>query len=98
MLNLLTLAEAQQHLRLTATDLADADLAASVTLYMEAATATVLDYVKAEPGKWTPTTLPYTIKAAILLTLAELFQNREDGDIPEGARRLLRMHRTPTVA
>lgn len=97
-MDLLTQQEAARHLRLTATDLSDPDTAASVALYTATATAAVLDYVKKPENDWTPLTVPQTIKAAIMLTLGEFFENREGGDIPPGARRLLTMHRTPTVA
>lgn len=95
---LLTIQEAARHLRLTETDMLDVDTAASVAIYTQTASAAVLDYIKTPAPAWDAETVPGTIKAAAMLTLGEFFENREAGDIPPGALRLLRMHRKPTLA
>lgn len=75
---LVTLVEAKSHLRVMHDD-EDND----ITLRMEAATEIVVDYIKQPDNEWTDADAPFLIKAAILLVLADLYENRGDGESPE---------------
>jgi hypothetical protein len=100
---LVTLATAKTHLRLDGTA-DDAD----VTLKLDAAEATILDYITEPDPAWTAATVPPVIAAAILLQLGELYHFRGDdpahamdraaGDLAPGVAALLRRYRDPAMA
>lgn len=77
MTTLVALEDAKAHLRV---DTDDED--ALITDKAAAATAIVLDYVKAADEAWTVDTVPSRIRAAILLVLTNLYANRGDGEAP----------------
>lgn len=96
---LVTAEEARIHLRLTDSDIGDADIAATVDLQREAATEIVIDYIKRPDHGWTDEDVPFLVKAAILLTLGAIFDNREGGDpLSEAVKSLLRRYRDPALA
>lgn len=90
---LITVAQAAAHLRLDLeTDggspetIIDARLP-DVQMKMAQATDAVLDYLKIEstsPPKWTEETVPDRVRAAILLTLGSLYDDRDDGKLIAG--------------
>ena len=92
-LGLVTLSEARIHLRILGDDF-DAD----IRLKGRAASMMVVDHVKAEPDTWTATTAPYALKAAALLVLGALFEDREgNSPVSEAVKAILRPYRTPTL-
>jgi hypothetical protein len=95
---LATLEEARRHLKLTTSNMADADVAADVADKLEAATEIVIDYIKQPDHEWTDSDVPYVIKAAVLLTLGELFDNRETATITDPVKNLLHRYRDPALA
>jgi len=93
-LGLITLAEAKTHLRVLGDEL-DAD----ITLKGIAASDIVLDYLKRPADEWTAETAPFKVKAATLLVLGGLFENREGGEpINDAVRSLLHRLRDPALA
>lgn len=96
---LVTEDEARRHLRLTESNMDDADMAADVVMKTEAATEIVIDYIKRPDHEWTDADAPFLIKAAIMLVLGALFDNREGGDpISEAVKSLLHRYRDPALA
>jgi hypothetical protein len=96
---LITLEEARTHLRLTEDEFEDADIAATVTFQAEAASDIVIDYLKRPDHEWTEADAPALVKAAILLVLGALFDNREGGDpISDAVKSLLWRYRDPALA
>jgi hypothetical protein len=95
---LVTTDAARRHLQLTETDMADPDIAANVADDAETATAIVLRHIKEEGTDWTDATVPFDVKAAILLTLGTIYRDRENGGLPDSASSLLETRRRPTVA
>jgi hypothetical protein len=96
---LVTLEEARRHLRLTPSNMEDADVAADVAGKAEAATDIVIDYIKKPAHGWTHDTAPWRAKAAILLVLGALFDDREGGDpLSEAVKSLLHRLRDPALA
>jgi hypothetical protein len=96
---LVTTEEARTHLRLTEGDMGDADTAVTVTLYAEAATEIVIDYIKRPDHGWTDEDAPFLIKAAILLVTGALFDNREGGDpLSDAVKSLVQRYRDPALA
>lgn len=94
---LVTADEARRHLQITASGL-DADTTAVVALMMESASEIVLDYVDDPEVTWTAEDVPALIKAAVLMVLADLFHNREEGGLTDGVKRILRRYRDPALA
>jgi hypothetical protein len=91
---LVTLAEAKAHLRVLAND-QDTD----ITMKALAASDIVIDYIKRPAHGWTDTTAPALVKAAILLVLGALFEDREGGDpISDAVKSLLHRYRDPAYA
>lgn len=90
---LVTMAEARDHLKI---DAGDDDL--DLLLKVEAASEIVIDYIKRPDHGWTDATAPFLIKAAVLLVLADLYLNRENGGLPDAAVRILHRHRDPALA
>lgn len=95
---LVTWEEARAHLRILSDDF-DPDLA----LKMWQAEEKVLDFVERIDTGWTPETVPAQIKAAILMVLEFLWENRgaetDRGDpLSPAARSMLRMFRDPVIA
>lgn len=78
--NVITLQEAKDHLRVTSVA-DDGD----INDKLSAATQVVIDYLtrrdtdwNAEMAEWTSTTIPASVRAAILVQLGELYRNRGD--------------------
>ncbi len=93
MADLVTLAEAVEHLRVDAEPPDAADIAAKIS----AASAAVLERVtKPEAADWTAETVPFDVKAAALLVLGGLYDG-EDQPFGKGAERLLLPHRKPVL-
>jgi hypothetical protein len=96
---LVTVDEARRHLRLTASNMEDADVAADVASKAQAATEIVIDYLKRPDHGWTEETTPFMVKSAILLVLGALFDDREGGDpLSDAVKSLLWRSRDPTLA
>lgn len=92
-LGLITLAEAKVHLRIF-DDGSDAD----ISLKGRAASEIVIDYIKRPDHGWTAETAPKLVKAATLLVLGALFEEREGGDpISDAVQNILWRHRDPTL-
>lgn len=89
---------ARRHLQLTETDMSDPDIAAKVADDAETATGIVLRHIKQEDTDWTAETVPFDVKAAILLTLGTIYRDRENGGLPDAATALLETRRRPTLA
>ncbi len=102
---LVTLAQAQDHLRdYYAAN--EADITAKITQ----ASAAVLDYLKSPDGSdaWDETSAPPLVQAAVLLTLSWLYDDRTGGDnveggyatgyLPQSVTDLLHRMRDPTFA
>ena len=92
---LCTLDEAKTHLRVV-----DPASDADVMLKLLQASAIVVDYLKKpEDHGWDEFTAPQPVKAATLLVLSELYDQREGKDgIPLAARVLLERFRDPALA
>jgi len=75
---LVTLPEAKAHLRIM-----HDDEDATITLMMNAATEIVVDYIKRPDHEWTDADAPFLIKAAVLLVLTGLYENRGDEESPD---------------
>jgi hypothetical protein len=72
--DLITLATAKTHLRIT-----DADHDADIQQKLTAASATIRDYLKdRNDPTWTPATAPPWIVSSVLLLLAHLYEHRGD--------------------
>ncbi len=93
MVALVTLAEAKAHLRVLNTD-HDTD----ITMKMGQASDIIIDYIKTPDHGWTDSTAPNLIKAAILLVLGTLFDEREGAGIPDGVKDILWRYRDPALA
>jgi hypothetical protein len=76
MADLVTLADAKTHLRIT-TSSHDAD----ITEKLADASAIILDYLREPADTWDPTTVPKPVKSAVFLMLTHLYEHR--GDDPE---------------
>jgi len=75
MAELVTLDEAKRHLRVTHDDEDD-----DIKFRISAASEIVLDYIKKRDSDWTTDTTPKLVKAATLLVLAGLYEDRGDGE------------------
>jgi hypothetical protein len=103
---LITLEEADQHLRLDLSDggspYATTDArAAEVQRTIEHASAVTLDYLKTPDAEYDPDTVPFVIKAACLLILAALWEHRGDvsyDPISPAVVSLLMRSRDPAIA
>lgn len=96
---LVTLERARSHLRIDSSS-DDAELA----LKVEDATDIVLDYLKRPPGSetWVIGNCPPTVRAAVLLVLGALWENREGSDtqaepLSPPVLALLHRHRDPAM-
>jgi len=81
----ITLAEAKAHLRITS-DAEDGDIDDKLA----AATQVIIDYLSRrdqdwndEMDAWTSETVPKSVRAAILVQLGELYRTRGDEDVAE---------------
>lgn len=90
---LVTLAEAKSHLRVLNSD-QDTDIG----MKAEAASDIVTDYIKRPDHEWTDADAPALIKAAILLVLGDLFNDREGAGLSEGVKAILHRYRDPALA
>jgi hypothetical protein len=112
MADLVTIVQAEQHLRLTP-GVEEDDLELKISM----ASAIVLDYLsrpsdvdwQATINGWTPATVPKPVQAAVLLQLGELFRfrgdddakampDREHGYLAPGVVSLLYRYRDPALA
>lgn len=94
---LVTLDEARRHLQLTETDMADADRSADVASKAEQASEIVVDYIERPEHGWADADAPFVVKAAVLLVLTALFEQRDEA-ITDPVRSLLRRYRDPALA
>lgn len=86
---LVTLETAKAHLRVIG-DAHDGD----IELKIRAASRIVIDHLDLDPFPWTEENLPESVRAAVLLVLGALFENREGGDpLGVAAVNLLTPHR-----
>ncbi|WP_296222451.1 head-tail connector protein [uncultured Sphingomonas sp.] len=96
-MSLVTLAEAQDHLREW-----DDEKAAEIALKSDMATDIVLDYIEragpADGEPWTDATAPFLIKAAVLLVLRVLYDDDGAEPLSGGVRGILHRYRNPAVA
>lgn len=107
MVDLVTVEEANDHLRLDlegTDDEFDDERLPDLELKIAQASDIVIGYLKKPDNTWTAQSVPPAIKAATLLVLSALWEDREgtgDGDFlrPDGAvARLLVRHRDPAIA
>ena len=95
---LVTIDEARRHLNLTVSDMG-ADKGADIDGKAEAASEIVIDYIKRPDHGWTAETVPFHVKAAILLVLGALVADREGGDpLSDAVKGLLHRFRDPALA
>ncbi len=92
---LATINDAKQRLRV---DFDDDN--ALITGLLEEATDIVVGYIKKPDHEWTAATVPFRIKAAILLVTGSLYENRDGGEavLTESVRALLHRDRDPALA
>lgn len=93
MASLITLDEAKADLRVLSDD-HDAD----ITLKMNAASELVMKHANQADPDWTDVTAPYLVKAAVLLTLRDLFNSEASIGLTDGAKNLLIGWRDPALA
>lgn len=93
MVGLITSDEAKRHLKVDSDD-DDADVMAKALQ----AEAIIIDYIKKPDHEWTAETVPYVIKAAMLLMLGQLYADRENADITPPIKNLLHRSRDPAIA
>lgn len=102
MIDLITLDEAKQHLRVTSIH-ADGDIQSKIMQ----ASAILFDYIKVDIDTsplsvpWGDAAVPFNIKAACALIMAELYYNREakEADVlSPTVKSLLHRKRTPALA
>lgn len=93
MASLITMEEAKDALRVL-----DNDHDSDIELRMHAASEMVLQYANQSDPAWTDETAPYLIKAAIILTLQDLFSSEEPTGLTEGVKNILHRWRDPVLA
>lgn len=111
MVDLITVQQANDHLRLdmesddgSPPDFSDDERFDEVTRKIAEATDIIVSYLKKPAHSWTDQTVPPRVRAAILLALSAIWEDREgtgDGDYlrPDGAiARLLVRDRDPAIA
>ncbi len=108
MAELVSIADAAIHLRIDgyADDGWDAtDQGKDVQSKLDQAEAIVLNYLKKDdnPEEWTEETVPGSIRAAILITLSDLFEHRagsadDDVFLSSAVRALIHRYRDPAMA
>lgn len=92
--DLVSLVTAKEHLRVISSD-HDEDIQQK----LDDAEDIVVDYLKKPDHGWTEGTVPPRVRAAILLVLGALFENREGGDpISDAVRSVLWRDRDPALA
>ncbi|MDB5681466.1 MAG: hypothetical protein JWO16_1271 [Sphingomonas bacterium] len=92
---LITMAEAKTQLKIEQDDTQfDADVGMKLAL----ASGIIVDYIKQPDHDWTVLTVPYPVKAAVLLMLEQLFDNGMEADITDGIKNVLRRSRDPAIA
>lgn len=92
---LVTTEEAKKRLRI---DFADDD--ALVGELVSEATDIIVDYLKKPDHDWTAETVPFRVKAAILLVTGSLYENRDAGEevLTSSVRALIHRDRDPALA
>jgi uncharacterized phage protein (predicted DNA packaging) len=92
---LVTTEEAKKRLRI---DFADDD--ALVAELVSEATDIIVDYLKKPDHEWTAETVPFRVKAAILLVTGSLYENRDAGEevLTSNVRALIHRDRDPALA
>lgn len=110
MADIFSLDQAARHLRITADEYEDAGFSASdegldIQSKLDIAEGLVLDYLKKpdNPDAWTEETAPFPVKAAILLTLSDLYEHRagsadDDVFLSFAVRSILHRLRDPAMA
>lgn len=92
---LVTPEEAKRRLRI---DFADDD--SLVAELVSEATDIIVDYLKKHDHGWTAETVPFRVKAAILLVTGSLYENRDAGEavLTSNVRDLIHRDRDPALA
>lgn len=92
---LVTTEEAKKRLRI---DSADDD--ALVAELVSEATDIIVDYLKKPDHDWTAETVPFRVKAAILLVTGSLYENRDADEevLTANVRALIHRDRDPALA
>ena len=97
---LISTAAARIQLRLTESELENADVAADLAQKVEDATGIVIDYIKNPGHGWTEQTVPSPVRTAILLVLTTIYEYRggEVDPISPSVKSLLDRLRDRTLA
>lgn len=97
---LISTAAARIQLRLTESELDNADVAADLAQKADDATGIVIDYIKNSDHGWTEQTVPAPVRTAILLVLTTIYEYRggEVDPIGPSVKSLLQRFRDPTLA
>lgn len=97
---LITTAAARIQLRLTESELDNADIAADVAQKAIDATGIVVDYIKQPDHGWTESTVPPPVRTAILAVLTMIYEYRggEVDPINASVKSLLARYRDPALA
>lgn len=90
---LLTLDQAKADLRID-----DSDHDVDVQLKLDMATGIILDYCKVAPDKWTADTVPFPVKASIVLALRSLYDDDQANPLSPAIEALLERQRDPALA
>lgn len=92
---LVTLDEVKNRLRI---DFNDDDV--DVLSMAEEATDIVIGYIKQPDHEWTLETVPFRIKAAILLVVSRLYEDRSGSEevLTDAVKRILHRDRDPALA
>lgn len=105
MADLITSADARVHLRLTATQAAQADIAADLAKKVTEASEIILSYIKRPEvsATWNATTAPKDVQAAVKMVLSDLWEHRagsatDDVVLSFAAKSLLSLYWTPALA
>lgn len=92
---LVTLAEVKADLNIL-----NADRDTELTLKAELATDIVMGYIKKDADElyWDDETVPYRVKAAVLLVVRSLFNDDNADPLTEGVKAILHRDRDPALA
>jgi hypothetical protein len=93
MASLISLEAAKADLRID-----DSDHDADVEAKAATATGVILDYIKKPGADWTEETVPFPVKAAIILALRSLYDDETSDPISDTVVRLLARQRDPALA
>jgi len=90
---LVTIEQAKADLRIDDTDHDD-----DVQLKLDMATGIILDYCKVPANKWTSDTVPFSVKASIILALRSLYDDEASNPISPAVIALLGRQWDPAFA